>query len=178
MKNCIKIILLSLLTIKFAYANNYNSESESPFYALDNLIVKYKLKNNIDYKGINTDNLLEYFKDSHLVERLYKSKVDNTMIYTTLDKHEYYSDNGYTEVKVSLNKTNISPTSLPDSGLKLEVMTENSLICKSALTKRRYLHNFKIEINGKEVNLDKINEDVKSQLCDYNDKYFITAYYY
>lgn len=180
-----KIMLCLFLCAGIASANADNftdgdfvNEAESPFYALDNLISANHLKYDTDYSNINNEVLKEYLLNNPRVKKLYKSKIDDSFIYTTADKP--YSDRyiAYTEVYMRLTKTNLSPTGLKDSGLRLDVKTDNALICHTVLMKRRYLHNFEIIINKKKVDLDKINDSTRSEYCDYKDKINITAYYY
>lgn len=180
-----KIILCLFLYAGVTPANADNftdrdfvNEAESPFYAMDNLISANHLKYDADYSNINNEVLKEYLVNSPRVKKLYQSKTDDSFIYTTADKPYSNRYIAYTEVYMLLTKTNLSPTGLKDSGLRLDVKTDNALICYTALMKRRYLHNFEIIINKKKVDLDKINDSARHKYCDYQDKIDITAYYY
>lgn len=182
MKNIIACLFL-FLGISSANADNFNdsefvNEAESPFYALDNIIAANHLKYDIDYSNINNDVIKEYLIKNPRVNKLYQSKKDGSFIYTTANKPDSNRYESYTEVYMLLTKTNISPNGLKDSGLRLNVKTDNALICYTALTKRRYLHNFEIIIDKKKVNLDKVSDRDRSEYCDYKDKINITAYYY
>lgn len=158
--------------------DTFVNEAESPFYALDNVIAANHLKYDTDYRNINNNVLKEYLINSPRVKKLYQSTADGSFIYTTADKPYSNRYRAYTKVYMLLTKTNLSPTGLKDSGLRLDVETDNALICYTALMKRRYLNNFEIIINKKKVDLDKINNWTRSEYCDYKDNINITAYYY
>lgn len=109
-----------------------------------------------DFSKIKTDSLPHYKEFG---------KIENNTLY-------------YEDKIVSIKSSPVSPNSLPDSSLKLEVSGKKSFVCKVAIKKMPNVKKFKTYLNGKDFNVDKMSYKECINIPATTNDFQLTQYFY